>query len=588
VERDELLAAVWRERAVDPNNLGQGISALRRVLQEGEPAETYIITMPGHGYRFGAPVTFEPFAVALPDPPILPKQLVPLPPPAAVPVRPRRWVAALAILTVCALALWWSESGRRNADHSAGPQAFSPPPHSVAVLAFSNLTGDRADDYISDGLSEDLTDALGRVGALRVAGMLSSFSFKGRSLTAGEIGRRLNVGAVLQGSVRREGSRLRVSVHLVDAASGFQLWSASYDRERGTVLDAQRDIAHAVAAAVRGPLLGAAGNDDSAPLALGGTADPAAFDAYLRGIKLVRDSDSGAYRRAVAAFDEAVGRDPGFALAHVHRALALQTLADAEDSTDIATVAGLKQTALAEAGRAVALTPDLAAAHAALGFTLEQTTFDFARARNEYAQALALAPNDPDTNRLYADAEIRFGHQQAGLAAAARAAARDPLASYSYVQLAGALLDLRRYDAAWDALHHAEQLQSARSIDIEHLQADLQLAQHDFAGARRSCAAAHDWQAHLCLAVALHALGDTPGAEAQLAALRATNGDTAALQYAEIYAQWGRTNDALEWLRKAYRLRDPGLIALRVDPMLDPIRTTGTYVEIEHALHFPK
>jgi hypothetical protein len=274
-------------------------------------------------------------------------------------------------------------------------------------------------------------------------------------------------------------------------------------------------------------------------------------------------------------------------MAHVQRALALVTIPDAEDNPDLAWAHGMKDAALEQARRAVALAPALAAAHAALAFILEQDRFDFAQAQTEYARALALAPADADVNRLYAAAQIRLGHDAAGLAAARLAAQRDPLVASSYFVLAGSLSDTRHYQQAWAALHQAEQLQLATSSDAVHQRAELQLLQHDAAAAARTCADERDWPAHECLAIAYHALHRQPEAAAQFAQLHAQQGDSCALQYAEIYAQWGDTDSAAQWLATAYRLHDPGLINLKIDALLDPIRGMPQYRDIERQLNFP-
>jgi hypothetical protein len=326
---------------------------------------------------------------------------------------------------------------------------------------------------------------------------------------------------------------------------------------------------------------------EAARLSLGGTNNPAAFDAYLRGMQELRGGAATSFRAAATEFDQALAFDPTYAMAHVQRALALVTIPDAEDNPDLAWAHSIKDAALAEAQRAVALAPALAAAHAALAFILEQDRFDFLQAQNEYTRALALAPADADVNRLYAAAQIRLGHEAAGLAAARLAAQRDPLVASSYFVLAGSLSDTRHYQEAWAALHQAEQLQAATSTDAVHQRVELQLLQHDAAAAAQTCADERDWPARECLAIAYHALNRQPDAAAQLARLRAQQGDSCALQYAEIYAQWGDMNNATQWLATAYRLHDPGLINLKIDALLDPIRGTAPYRDIEKQMHFP-
>src|SRR4029077_10858933 len=159
--------------------------------------------------------------------------------------------------------------------------AFAPPPHSIAVLPFVNLSGDKAQEYFSDGLTEESLNSLAQINDLQVAARTSAFSFKGTNTDIGTIARKLNVGAVLEGSVRRSANTLRITAQLINAVTGFHLWSKSYDRDLGDVLKLQSEIATSVASALKVTLLG----DVAARVELGGTRNLAAFDAYLRGAK---------------------------------------------------------------------------------------------------------------------------------------------------------------------------------------------------------------------------------------------------------------------------------------------------------------
>jgi len=159
--------------------------------------------------------------------------------------------------------------------------AFNPPPHSIAVLPFVNLSGDKEQEYFSDGLTEELLNSLSEINELQVAARTSAFSFKGKDADIGTIARKLNVGAVLEGSVRRSANTIRITAQLINAVTGFHLWSKTYDRGLGDVLKLQTEIATAVASALKVTLLG----DVAAKVELGGTRNPAAFDAYLRGAK---------------------------------------------------------------------------------------------------------------------------------------------------------------------------------------------------------------------------------------------------------------------------------------------------------------
>jgi TolB-like protein/DNA-binding winged helix-turn-helix (wHTH) protein len=575
VARDTLVRAVWDGRIIDEANVKQTIFSLRKALETSGSADRLIVTAPMRGYRFAAPVRMEvdPVAqvpVAAPDAPgngwrVLPNAI--------------GRIAALALIAIAGAALGvWALLPRQTA--TATTAHFTPPPHSVAVLAFTSLGDDPRQDYFSDGVSEELISALSRIDALRVAARTSAFSFKGKEVTVADIARQLNVGTVLEGSVRRDGTRVRVTADLVDARTGYELWSGSYDRARGDMLGVQADIAAAVTASLRVTLLGG----DAAKFSVGGTDNPRAFDAYLRGMKLQDSPDPNAAKAALAAFDGAIALDPNFALARAHRSHVLNVTASSGDIADPAAVTRMLMEARAEAERAIAIAPNLGGGHVARGSVL-MTTLDFAGAEREITFARDLAPGDATVGMIYAFMQLQFGRVQAGLDAAELAASLDPLTQDTYLELATMLAVARRYDDARAALRHAAILGDAqRTRDIE---ATIDLDQGDFAAAHHMCASGQSAADLICLAIAEHGLGRHAEAKSRMAALRAMLGDTGALQYAEINAQWGQDAEALRWLGVAYRLRDPGLAEMRVDALLGPIRATKEFQDIEARLNFP-
>jgi TolB-like protein len=204
------------------------------------------------------------------------------------------------------------------------PVPFAPSPHSIAVLPFVNMSRDKEQEYFSDGLTEELLNSLAEVNELQVAARTSAFSFKGKDTDIGTIARKLNVASVLEGSVRRSGNTVRVTTQLINAVTGFHLWSHTYDRDLGDVLKLETEIADAVASALKVSLLG----EVATKIELGGTRNPAAFDAYLRGRKSDMEQRSGKdVQTAIAAYTEAIGLDPNYALAFANRSLALSLYA---------------------------------------------------------------------------------------------------------------------------------------------------------------------------------------------------------------------------------------------------------------------
>ena len=465
---------------------------------------------------------------------------------------------------------------------SAKSVAFAPPPHSIAVLPFVNMSGDKEQEYFSDGLTEELLNSLAEINELQVAARTSAFSFKGKDTDIGTIARKLNVGAVLEGSVRRSGNTVRITTQLINAVTGFHLWSHTYDRDLGDVLKLETEIAGAVASALKVSLLG----DVAMKIELGGTHNPAAFDAYLRGRKAERPAQGGKdFQTAIAAYTEAIGLDPNYALAFAIRSLALGGYA-----ADYASGAAVRESfdkALSDARKTTLLTPDLAEGHLALAYYFENGALDFTRANEEYERARALAPGNVRVLGVYGRFAVQMGSTEAGLAAARRAVVLDPLSRGAHRQLGEALYFGRKNQEAIAAF------QDTLALDLEYppayaLRGLAYYALGDFEHARASCESKPDyWTSQQCLAITYDKLGRHADAEAMLAKALASEGDAAAYQYATIYAQWGNAPKAFEWLETAMRLRDPGLELLKTDPLMDPLRKEPRFQAVMRELKFP-
>jgi TolB-like protein/tetratricopeptide (TPR) repeat protein len=513
------------------------------------------------------------------------------------PMRAHWWLKPVPIATMAMLlaAFGYLVANRlvlskRGVEVSATPAAqgappvvtdFNPPPHSIAVLPFTNMSGDKDQEYFSDGLTEELLNSLSEISGLQVAARTSAFSFKGKDTDIGTIARQLNVGAVLEGSVRRSAHTVRITAQLINALTGFHLWSKTYDRDTGDVLKMQTEIATSVASALQVTLLG----DVAAKVELGGTSNPAAFDAYLRGAKggsSIRDPKD--LPAAIASYTEAIRRDPHYALAFAARSIALSDLA-AEAETAAAVREGYTK-AEADARQALELAQDLGQAHLALAYVLDNT-LHFTQANTEYERALALAPGNAELLRLSGTFTTLMGHLDAGVAATRRAIVLDPLARKSYSSLGRALYFARRYEESLAA--YAETI--SLDPDLNESYGDRGLNFYglgDLEPARATCETKPDyWRSQQCLALVYYKLGRHVDAEAELSKLKADGGDTSAYQYATIYAQWGDRAKALEWLEVAWRLRDPGLEELKTDPLIDPLRQEPRFQAIESELKFP-
>jgi serine/threonine protein kinase/tetratricopeptide (TPR) repeat protein len=472
---------------------------------------------------------------------------------------------------------------------TSAPAAFAPPPHSIAVLAFVNLSGDKEQEYFSDGLTEELLSSLTRVSELHVAAQTSSFYFKGKDVDLGTIARTLNVGAVLEGSVRRSGHRLRITAQLIDAVTGFHLWSQTYERSVGEVLSLQTEIANAVANALEVTLL----SDTAAKIELGGTRNPAAFEAYLRGLK----ASSTIHNRkdeeaAIAAYGEAIRLDRDYALALAARAFALAEYAGGYVTGPA--VRASVEAAQTDARQAIARAPALAEGHLALARILDREFLDFAHAAEEYQRAVSLAPGNAQVAKSYGSFEVMMGHTDAGIDAVRRAVRLDPLNASVHRRLTGLLLLSGRYNDAIQAAQQTLVLDpdnpgalAGRGLAYYSLREYESAAASCEVALPRASAAGSDFYVQVCLALAYDKLGRHAEAEAQLSAVRSWYGDRGAYQYAQVYSQWGDVAKALEWLDTAFRLRDGGLEELRVDPLMDPLRNEPRYQAIERGLKFP-
>jgi eukaryotic-like serine/threonine-protein kinase len=489
-------------------------------------------------------------------------------------------IAVIAVLVAIAASHW---ALARRSDRAA---VFTPPAHSVAVLPFTNLSGDPRQEYFSDGISEELINALSHVEALQVSARTSSFSFKGKNVDIGTIARRLNVAMVLEGSLRRSGDTVRITAQLIDTVNGYHVWSQNYDRNLRDILTLQTDIATAVAQEMQVRLLG----DEAARIEVGGTHNSEAYDAYLRGMQLeVTVQDTASARRTLAAFDQAVALDSNFAAAHTHRARALRYVA--HYSADPDAVRDLYAAARQAAERAVALAPDSADAHMALGWhVLVNGYLDFTGAAPEIDRAMALAPGSASVLDSYAGFQGIVGHRELSLAAMRHAIRLDPQNPRYREHLLQALIWARRFEDVLAAVQDAKALR-AEGYYAGFLSAQSYLALGRPELALQTCespATPLDGEdRHVCLALAYRSLGNSKQAATELEELKALSGDLGAANYAAIYAQWGDSAAALTWLATAERVEKASLVTAKVDWMFDPMRDHPQFQALMQRLKFP-
>jgi tetratricopeptide (TPR) repeat protein len=410
-----------------------------------------------------------------------------------------------------------------------------------------------------------------------VAGRTSSFSFRGRSTPLGEIGRELKVDAVLDGSVRQSGSRMRVTAQLVGVADGYQLWSQTFDREVTDVFAVQDEIARAVAQALRVKLT----PGRAVAAAERRTSVPEAYEKFLLGRQLyyTRSSSDG-FRGAVAAFEKSIAADPGYAPAWAGFAVALAASADYGDSA--AEVAKLKSRAIEAADRAVALAPDLPDGYGARGFIRAGILWDWPGAKSDFERSLALNPRQPDTLRRYGTWYLgATGRTPEAIAAIQSATESEPLFVYAWTDLALRQIQNGQYQEAGAALARALEIVPDNRHALRHLSVMRLLEgkpQEALAAAERNPEPL--WRL-ASSALAYKDLGRDADSRAALAELERTQGHGAAYQIAQVHAWRGETDLALSWLERAFEARDSGL-ALEVngDPLLRSVRKDPRFTNL--------
>lgn len=497
-------------------------------------------------------------------------------------------VIIVAVALVAAGGLMWHA---RVADRPesivaaapAMPSSFDPPPQSIAVLPFVNLNHDPANDYFSEGLAEEIRDSLAHVSSLHVAARTSSFALKESGLNLMAIARRLNVGAVLDGSVRRAGRTVRVTVQLIDARSGYHLWSQTFDQNIDDILSVQSTIAKTVATHLDSTLSGIG----LARIGQGSSRNVDAYDAFLRGAHVLNAAvGMDDFRRAADLFREAIRRDPHYGPA---QSLLAHSLAVEFVRTDNAVERRrLADAARVASDRGVALSPDLAEAYATRGFVHDVALLDFGDAA-DFERAAAMAPQSALVIARLAVHDCNIGRVDECVTADKRAITLDPENQSWRSNLVVALKSARRWKEALAEMDRFERTLGRPGYWVAD-RVDIYLANGDAARARAlslSTLGGTD-PLYASLALAAHQLGDERESERYLRLAIDNAREVGNFNLAGVNAQLGRRAEALAWLRIAVHVREPQLQHLRTDSQLDPLRAGAEFQEIERELHLPQ
>ncbi len=451
------------------------------------------------------------------------------------------------------------------------------PGKSIAVLPLINESGDPKDEYFSDGLSEELIAALAQISGLKVIGRSSSFHFKDRTEEPKTIGEKLGVSTLLEGTVRKQGDRVRIVAELINAADGIEVWNRTFDHELKDIFAVQQEIAKAVAESLRVTLLGS--EEKSAQMA---TNSVEAHNAYLQGHFYSVRRNAEDYRKAIDYFDQAIQLDPNYALAYAERSEVWTVMGD---------LTGQRSTAFSkarsDAEKAVAIAPSLAEAHAALGWVRAFTEWKFAEGLSELQRAKELSPANPTANDLLARVIVYTGRMEEAERQARQAVELDPLSAATQFTLGRVLFYAGKLDEAYAAGRKmAELYPSASSSHRWQVLVAVQRGDGETA-LREAQLEPDDSIRPFQLALAQYVRGDRKAADAALADLIANSRDGLAYQVSQVYAVRGEVDKAFEWLQIAFDNHDGGMPSLLVDPLLRGLRDDPRYKNLVAKVGLP-
>jgi TolB-like protein len=478
-----------------------------------------------------------------------------------------------ALLSIGLFFLGRYTAGNATPRHDASPArteaATAAPQKSIAVLPLLNESGDPGDEYFSDGLSEELIAALGQIRNLKVIGRSSSFRFKGRKEEPKTIGEKLGVSTLLEGTVRKQGDKVRIVAELINAADGTELWSRIFDRELKDIFAVQTEIAQAVAASLELTLLGS--KDSTATNA--STQSVEAHNAYLQGHFYFARRNTEDYRKAIGFFDRAIQLDPDYALVYAERSEAWTFIGDLSPEEKKEAWAAARK----DAEKAVAVGPNLAEAHAALGWVRFFSEWKFAEGLAELKRARELSPANPTANDLLARVLIYVNQLAEAEKLARQAIEFDPLAYLARGNLARILLAEGKLDEADSEARKSAELQPAAAGSHRWQVVVAVLRGNGEEALREAQLEPNEGYHRFELALAHYVRGDRPAADAALAEMVSRDRNLLAYQIAEVYAWRGETDRAFEWLQISYDNHDTGLLSLLIDPLMRGLRSDPRY-----------
>jgi TolB-like protein/DNA-binding winged helix-turn-helix (wHTH) protein/Flp pilus assembly protein TadD len=528
VSKDELFAAVWGETVVTDDSLTQCLIDIRRAIGDG--SRELIRTVPRRGYVFECPVE----EIAVPQ-----AGDQPLAPDSAKASRFPGWLLAMVGTAFAVIAVWWVAT--RDANDAAPGDRKAPRANSIAVLAFDDMSAGQDHEYFADGISEEILNLLTRIPGLRVVARTSSFSFKGKDTDIATIGKSLDVGYVLEGSVRRSGDQVRVTTQLVDVTTSMHVWSETYDYAIDDLLTVQTEIAGSVARSLKITL--AEGSTTTA----GRAVNPDAYGHFLHARFLHNRRSPGDLTAAETHFRRALEIDPDYAPAWAGLAGTLLVRIFEED---LDSTVGLEEMHHAVT-RALALDPSLPEAQ------MRASNYHFHAGNLEqvlehWDKAMALDPDNALVLGGSARVAIARGDYQQALELQLRAVELDPLNPIVRTNLSHSLARVGRYEEAARELQRAKELNPARA-DLAVSEGQLLILRGRF---DEALAIVSQWpegpDREQALALVYRALGRADEAEDEIAGLRRRDDRERARRLAEIHAQHDEIDEAFVWVAAAH------------------------------------
>jgi TolB-like protein/DNA-binding winged helix-turn-helix (wHTH) protein/Tfp pilus assembly protein PilF len=578
VTKEELQKRIWPSGTfVDfDHGLHSAITRLREALSDSSERPRFIETLPRRGYRFLAPV----------------KEVSPAndgcPGLAVQAGRPREsfrrygtyilaGVLGGGLLLALALGLDVGGAGRWLRRASTGPVS------SLAVLPLRNLSRDPSQDYFAEGMTEELITNLAQLPNLHVISRTSVMQYQDTKKPLQQIGRELNVDAVVEGSVMRLGQRVLVTVQLLDARTDVHLWARSYERDLNDVLVLQGEMSRSIADEIQVKLT----TQQQCSLSKAAQVDPEEQEMYLQGRYHLNKGDEPEIRKAIECFRQALSKSPRDGRSYAGLAesyIALDDFYEAPENT----MPGAKEAAQ----KAVALDANSAEAHTALGVVHFAYDWDWPAAEKEFGQAIQLTPGSADAHTWYAEFLAQMGRSPEGIFEIKRAEALDPLSLEVHVQAGWVFYLSRRDDEAMREWRKSQDLEpnlamSHSSMWAAYLQrSEFRKVVTELSDERQDTRSTLDLAA---LAGSYAAAGKRSEAEHILTKLNAISKTRYVCPYemGTAYATLGNKDDAIGWLKKAYAVRSFCMTDVKTDPRLDSLRTDPRFQELLRSLHFP-